>query len=279
MDHQVRTVGCPPQISFVRPNQTLAVSVTGADCALSCAHCNGHYLRDMVAIQDADATSKTSCLVSGGCDARGRVPFSASLGRIAALRPGLALNWHVGMIDEEEMRTIAPYVDVISFDFVGDDETIRDVYGLPYTVDDYRRTYAMLRRHARVVPHVTIGLHAGQVRGEYRALEELKAAGLDALVLLVLIPTTGTRYAGCPPPSLEEAASVMHWARKWLPGTPIYLGCMRPGGRYRREIDCLAVEAGLDKVVNPAPEAVRLAREMGLQVKWENECCVIQRAQ
>jgi uncharacterized radical SAM superfamily protein len=187
------------------------------------------------------------------------------------------LNWHVGMIDEDEMRTIAPYVDVLSFDFLGDDETIREVYGLDHTVDEYVHTYTMLRRYARVVPHLTLGLRGGQFSGEYQALHALRTVGLDALVVLVLIPTAGTRYARCQPPPLAEVADFLLTARCTLPEIPIYLGCMRPGGRYRRDLDSLAVWAGANKIVNPAPSAVRVATELGLFVQWENECCVTQR--
>jgi uncharacterized radical SAM superfamily protein len=272
-----RKLHFPPQIGFARPSCTLAVSLTGSDCTLQCAHCAGHYLSAMVPIEDADAAGMTSCLVSGGCDQRGRVPVTSYTDLVAALRPGRVLNWHVGMIDEDEMRTIAPYVDVISFDLVGDNDTIREVYGLDYTVDEYAHTYAMLRRHARVVPHLTLGLRGGQFSGEHQALHIVKTAGLDALVVLVFIPTPGTRYADCEPPSLMEVAGFLLAARCALPDTPIHLGCMRPGGRYRRDLDSLAVWAGVNKIVNPAPSAVRLAAELGLAVQWENECCVIQR--
>ena len=272
-----RTEHFPPQIGFARPNHTLAISLTGNYCTLHCAHCAGHYLNGMVPIEDADATGMTSCLISGGFDRRGRVPVTSHIARIAALRPGRVLNWHVGMIDEDEMRTIAPYVDVISFDFMGDDETIREVYGLDYTADEYVHTYTMLRRYARVVPHLTLGLRGGQFSGEYQALHALEPVGLDALVVLVLIPTPGTRYARCQPPPLAEVADFLLTARCTLPEIPIYLGCMRPGGRYRRDLDSLAVWAGVNKIVNPAPSAVRLATELGLFVQWENECCVTQR--
>ena len=47
--------------------------------------------------------------------------------------PGRRLNWHVGLIDEPTPAAIAPYVDVISFDVVGDRQTIREVYGLDAT--------------------------------------------------------------------------------------------------------------------------------------------------
>jgi len=265
------------QIGFVRPSKTLAISLTASYCAMQCAHCGGHYLAGMVPIEKADAMGKTSCLISGGCDERGCVPVTTHLERIAALRPGRMLNWHVGLIDEGEMLAIAPYVDVISFDWVGDDQTIREVYGFDRTAEDYASTYAMLRRHTRVVPHLTLGLRGGQFSGEYAALDRLQAAGLEALVLLVFIPTPGTRYAQLEPPALADVESFLLAVRNRLPNIPLYLGCMRPGGRYRRDLDALALRAGVNKIVNPAPPAVQLAAELGLSVRWENECCVIQR--
>ena len=265
------------QIGFVRPSQTLAVSLTGTRCALQCAHCGGHYLAGMAPVETADATGKASCLISGGCDGQGRVPVTAHLPRLARLRRGRQLIWHVGLIGEGEMREIAPYVDAISFDWVGDDETIREVYGLNCSVEDYARTYATLRRYTRVVPHLTLGLRGGRFSGEHAALDRIQAAGADSLVLLVLIPTPGTRYAQCQPPPLAEVADFMRTVRRELPDTPIYLGCMRPGGHYRHQLDALALRAGVNKIVNPALSAVQLAAELGLAVRWENECCVIQR--
>jgi uncharacterized radical SAM superfamily protein len=223
------------------------------------------------------AKGMTSCLISGGCDRSGKVPVTSHLAKVAALRPGRILNWHVGMLDEAEVRTIVPYLDIVSFDFVGDDETIREVYSLDYTVGDYLRTYAMLRRYATVVPHLTLGLRGGQFSGEYQALDLLKATGLPALVVLVLMPTPGTRYAGCKPPALDQVEEFLLVARRALRDTPIHLGCMRPGGSYRRELDPLAVRVGVNNIVNPAPSAVRLATELGLEVRWRDECCVIQR--
>jgi uncharacterized radical SAM superfamily protein len=267
----------PSQIHFVRPRRTLPVSLTGTFCELQCAHCAGHYLQGMVSVNEADAEGMTSCLISGGFDRQGRLPVSPCLPYIAALRPGRVLNWHLGMIDEAELVELMPYVDVVSFDIIGDDDTIHEVYGLDYSAEDYLSTYQMLRRHVRVVPHLTLGLRGGAFSGEYDALWALQAAGLEALVLLVLLPTQGTRYAACGPPILADVADFILTARRALSDTPIYVGCMRPGGRYRRDLDALAVWAGVDKIVNPAPSAVRLATELGLEVKWEDECCAIQR--
>jgi len=274
---ETRMSGYAPQIGFVRPNRTLPISLTGTTCALDCAHCGGHYLSGMVSIACADATNATSCLISGGCDARGAVPVTSHLQEVSLLRPGRLLNWHVGMVNVEDMDRIAPLVDVISFDIVGDDSTIREVYGLDHRAEDYFRTYELLRQRFVVVPHLTLGLRAGRFSGEYQALEAFHTAPPEALVILVLVPTVGTRFAECRAPDTEQVASFLLAARLKLPKTLIYLGCMRPGGRYRQELDPLAVRAGVNKIVNPAPSAVQLAPDLGLEIRWEHECCVFQR--
>ncbi len=272
---QVRQAHFPMEIEFDYPLDTISISLTGARCALDCAHCGGHYLRHMAPIWRVEATGATSCLISGGCDRRGRVPVTAHLDRIAALRPGRTMNWHVGLIEEEDIRAIAPYVDVISFDFVGDDETIRQVYGLERTVEDYIRAYKLLRRYAPTLPHMTIGLRGGEIAGEYRALELLEELGVEGLVFIVLIPTPGTRYADRQPPPVEAVAEVLAEARLRFPDVLLHLGCMRPHGDYRSQLDPLAVQAGMNKIVSPAREAVRLAEELGLTIRRGQECCAI----
>jgi len=272
---QVRLAHFPMAIEFDNPVDTAVISLTGAQCALDCAHCGGHYLRGMQPIWQARVDGTTSCLISGGCDALGRVPVTAHLDKIKAIRQGRVMNWHVGLIGEDEIRAIAPYVDIISFDFVGDDETIREVYGLDLTVEDYVQSYQLLRRYARVLPHITIGLRGGELAHEVRALEILGDLGVEGLVLIVFIPTAGTRYADRQPPEIGEVVDILVESRLRFPDKPLYLGCMRPRGRYRIELDPLAVRAGVNAIVNPAREAVRLAEKLGLAIRWGQECCVI----
>jgi uncharacterized radical SAM superfamily protein len=50
---------------------------------------------------------------------------------------------------------------------------------------------------------------------------------------------------------------------------------MRPGGRYREEVDRWAVRLGVNAIVNPAPAAIREAEELGLAVERRWECCVL----
>jgi lipoyl synthase len=274
---EARNDSFAPSIGFVRPNRTLPISLTGTHCALDCAHCGGHYLSGMASIEDATAGDATSCLISGGCDAKGAVPVTSHIAELSSLRPGRLFNWHVGMISGDSMDRIAALVDVVSFDLVGDDATIREVYGLDYTARDYNRTYTSLRQRFVVVPHLTLGLRAGKFSGEYAALNSLSVAPPESMVLLVFVPTAATRFAECAPPDRGQVAEFLLEARLALPQTQIYLGCMRPGGRYRTELDSLAVRSGVNKIVNPAPSAVRLAGDLGLQIRWENECCVFQR--
>ncbi|HHY45880.1 MAG TPA: radical SAM protein [Firmicutes bacterium] len=203
----------------------------------------------------------------------GKVPVLAYKHELQALARDFRLNFHVGLMDEDEAREISPLVSVVSFDFVAEDETIREVYGVRRTAGDYLATYEMLRKHVRVIPHICIGLRGGKISGEYAAIDALSEIGAEAIVFLVLIPTRGTRYSGIDPPPVGEVVKVIQYAREAMSTSPIYIGCMRPRGEYRARLDQDAVELGVDRIVAPAREAVVLARERGLNITWREECC------
>lgn len=272
---RVRMAHHDPAITFVRPSATTPVSVTGTGCALNCAHCGGHYLEHMQPIDHVHLNGARSLLISGGCDARGRVPVKGHLEAIARLGAGRRLNWHLGLVEPEDLEGLAPLVDTISFDIVGDAITAREVYGLDVTLDDYVDTLRLLKQVAPVVPHVTIGLHGGEIRGEAAALEALAAEGVERVILIVFIPTPGTRYASRQPPALDQVAELLAHARCLLPKASLYLGCMRPHGRYRQQLDALAVGCGLNLIVNPTRAAEQAAQDAGLRVIWGDECCAL----
>ena len=272
---QVRRANFRDEITWSYPRDTATLSLTGAHCALDCAHCGGHYLSGMRPISEAEPDASTSCLISGGCDPSGRVPVLAHLDAVRRWRQGRRMNWHVGFVTEGEMETIAPLVDAVSFDFVGDDATIGEVYGTGRTVQDYVETYRLLRRYARTLPHITLGLRGGELGHELPALELLQGLGADGLVLLVFMPTPDTRYAGRVPPDPALAAALIAEARLRFPRVPLYLGCMRPKGRYRNQLDPLAVRAGVNVVVAPSRPARELAAHLGLSAHKMRECCVL----
>ncbi|MGM9572326.1 MAG: radical SAM protein [bacterium] len=277
---EIREANFSNQITFAYPNKTVPISFTGSECSLNCAHCGGHYLSNMVPLDKAKAVLKargaTSCLLSGGCENNGVVPLSKQLDFIHSLKGKYRLNTHLGLAKSEEIKQICSLVDLVSFDIVVDQETISEVYHLPYTVEDYKHTYTLLQKEAKsVVPHICIGLKGGEIKGEYQTLELLKELGAKKIVFIVFIPTKGTTYENRKPPELEEVGRVLATARIEFPDIPIYLGCMRPAGKYRGQLDLLAVQCGLNKIVIPTPPAVNYAKEKNLTIIREEECCAL----
>lgn len=267
------------KIEWSYPSRTLPVSLTGRSCLLNCAHCGGHYLDSMVSLAEAAekvrAGRADSLLISGGCGPSGKVPFMEHYDELLAMSKATRLNFHVGLVDREEAVAVGNLGATVSFDFVGDRETVKEVYGLDAGIEDYERSYSLLRQYARVVPHICIGLRGGRLSGEREALRALGRLGADAIVFIVLIPTRGTRYAQATPPDPVEVATIIAEARIAFPGTPIGLGCMRPGGCYRRAIDVLALRSGVNKIVHPSRSALGLARVLGLNATSGKECCVL----
>ncbi len=265
-------------IVFNSPGKTVSVSVTGSSCALNCAHCAGVYLRAMVPLEKALDNYKnwekgTSFLISGGSDALGKVPLVEHLDRLRELAELGPLNLHTGLVTEEEAKKLAGIAAVVSFDLVGDNETIAEVYGLSATVEDYLASYRALQKYARVIPHLCIGLKGGKIKGEYEALHLLRKEKVEAISMIIFRPTAETPYSDCPPPPPAEVANFMASARLMFPYTPIFLGCMRPGGHYREVIDTYAIRAGVNKIVLPSPAARKEAARLGLSIKTSEECC------
>ncbi|MEW6397549.1 MAG: radical SAM protein [Bacillota bacterium] len=268
--------GFPPVLAVDRPRDTVPVSVTGTACALDCAHCGGHYLKGMRGPGDVPVPEAPSYLVSGGCDWQGRVPLSGNLELLARLRAtGARLNLHTGLVGEEEARLLAPHGTLASLDWVAHAPTVREVSGLEAGPEEYLRTYRALARYLPVVPHICVGLRGGRIVGEWESIEVLVELEPAAVVFLVFMPTPGTRYEGCAPPDPEQVAAVVAYARTRLPGAEIALGCMRPKGAYRQRLDPLAVAAGVNRIVMPAPSARREAVARGLSLAETRECCAL----
>lgn len=217
-------------------------------------------------------------LLSGGADALGAVPLRRHLPAIAALKKmGLRVIVHTGLTDQETAEGLFEAgIDQALFDVIGAEETIRAVYGLPYTPQDYARTLAVLRRAGlQVAPHVVIGLHFGQVRGELNALEIIREVGADVVVLVVLRPLPNTAMAGVQAPDPDAVGQLTAVARLLMPHTPLTLGCARPAGPAKIRMERLAVLAGANVVAYPDPATVELAREVGLDVEFVESCCTL----
>ncbi|MDT3699931.1 MAG: radical SAM protein [Thermincola sp.] len=276
---QIRRQNFSDELSFCRPVKTSVISVTGSHCELECAHCNGHYLKSMTPVefwQKGIKPETKSVLISGGCDPNGRVPVLQYLPILNEIKKaGLRINLHTGLVKEEEIEQISKIADTVSFDVVGDNDTLREVYGLSKEVEDYFDAYRKLKKRVRVIPHICIGLRGGQISGEYKAIEMLRDLGADEVVFLIFRPTKGTPFGNRLPPTPDDVARVLCQARIELPEVPLSLGCMRPGGEYRKDLDRLALMCGINKIVQPAPEIKDIAVGLGLNIKPGEECCAL----
>ena len=284
-------------ITFFYPSETLPVSVTGKDCSLNCKHCGGFYLqsmKDVAGIKEwinniSDPGKKTTgFLVSGGCDETGAVPVWNRIDELKQLKDtGYHLNIHTGMIPHHRIPQIAPLADVVSFDFITHDETIREVYGSKKSVDsgerwvtgdDYIQTYKELQKYAPVVPHITIGLLGGKIAGEFDALKILKEMGCEKIVFLVFMPTRGTFYENCSPPTISEVEKLLSFARKLFPFTNMGLGCMHPRGNYKFDLEKLGYRYNFNSFVNPSGRFRRFIEEISkeeneIEIVIKKECC------
>ena len=263
------------------------ISVTGNQCALDCKHCGGKVLETMLPASTPTKLFKIAenlrrdgtigCLVSGGCLPNGSVPlerFIPVLGKIKR-ELGLTIVVHTGIVNTGTAEALKKAkVDSVLVDVIGSNDTIREVCNLHVTVDDYEESLkALSSAGLNFVPHITVGLHNGLLRGEFQALRMIGRYEPSALVVIAFMPLRGTQMENIKPPSPEDIARVVAAARLRFPETPLALGCMRPKGRHRAATDVLALQAGVDALAFPSEEAIRYAKVQGLEGEFSPYCC------
>ena len=263
------------------------VSVTGTKCRLNCDHCRGIILESMYEADDPESLyslalnlKERGCkgiLVSGGAGIDGSVPLTRFAPMMARIKRelGFRMAVHTGLVDENMADALSKAcIDSAMVDIIGSDETIREVYHLKASVADYENSLKNLaERDVRVSPHVVVGLHYGKILGEYKALEIISRHDIASLVLVVLTPMCNTPMVEVIPPSIEEMERIFITAREMFPSTPILLGCARPGGKYRFQLDKAALDIGVNGIAYPAEGVVRYAEEKGLTPVFSEYCC------
>ena len=276
-----------PEWSPANRRRFLPVSVTGSACALSCDHCRSKVLGGMLAVpagEDLFALAARlrrqgteGLLLSGGSARGGEVPLRAQLAHVRRIREelGMKVIVHSGLASPQLAADLAESgVDGVMVDIVGADETLREVYHLGLTVEDVERSLAVLvGQGLRVIPHIVLGLHYGRFLGEHRALEMLTRYPVPALVLVVLVPLTGTPMAGIAPPGVGPVTDFFATARLAAPATTINLGCARPAGPVKLELDQAAIDLGLNGIAYPANGAIEYARQRDLTPRLFEYCC------
>lgn len=266
-----------------------AISITGSHCALQCDHCCGTTLDPMISAQEPSvlveqslqlaAKGSQGILISGGCDASGRLPWEAFLPAIRTIKEktGLYLSIHCGLLDDRTALGLREAgVDQALIDAIGDDETFQRIYHVPFGVDRiYETMEALARAELPMVPHVVCGLHYGKILGEQRAIEMISRFPVEQLVIVSLMAIPGTPFRGLQGPGAEEVAEIIAAARMKMPGVRMSLGCARRRGDTQMEI--LAIDGGINRMALPSEEALDRAREYGLQIRYQRTCCSVSR--
>ncbi|HPB34065.1 MAG TPA: radical SAM protein [Caldisericia bacterium] len=244
------------KIKFFYPIKTLPISLTGESCFLNCLHCSGSYLKEMKtkekALEILENNDYSSVLISGGFNIKGGLDIIPNLDYLKQVKSfGKKIILHSGFIKKSEIDLIKGIVDVISFDFIYDKETIQEVYHLPYDGEDYKKEYLLLRRNIKTIPHIIVGLFRGKIKGEYEIVDVLAEIKPNIVVFLILVPTKGTPFQDVTLPDIEEIKKFFQFSKRKLRLTNFVLGCMRPKGILRDEIEITAYESGFDGFVNP----------------------------
>ncbi len=267
-------------------NRFAAISITGNRCALQCAHCKGRLLESMISAPTPETLLREvnrlrskgalGVLISGGADEHGQVPLEEFLPAIRSIKekePTFKVIAHTGLIRKQNALGLKEVgVDQILIDVIGDNDTIREVYHLNKRIEDYEETLLMLKKIGhRLAPHIIIGHHFGEIRGEWRALEIISRIGVDSIVLVIFKPITTKRDVEIPNP--EMASRVCAIARILNPSTPIRMGCIRPAHPSKGRIEKGFIESGVNTIAYPLQGTIDYANEIGLKTRFVEMCC------
>ncbi|MBU4339903.1 MAG: radical SAM protein, partial [Euryarchaeota archaeon] len=260
------------------------ISLTGTHCSLQCKHCDSHYLQHMLdgspgklysQAANLANTGAKGILLSGGSSPDGSVPTYEQADVIQKIKRDLNLkiSAHTGIVNRTQAQVLAQYLDMALVDVIGDDDTIHDILGLDASAQDYENSLKELSAAGiPLAPHIIVGLHNGNLKGEFKALEMVKKFNPEVVVIVVFIPTKGTALEGTAPPKLEDVVKVITTAREMF-DAPLSLSCVRPGGRYRSKLDRYAILCGIDRIAVPSRSAYTTARELGLDIVEIPEMC------
>lgn len=276
------------EIGGCAKNAWPAVSITGPDCRLQCDHCKGRILESMIPARTPEdlwavanrqiERGARGMLLTGGSNLRNEVeygPYYSTIRRIKDAFPSFGIALHTALVDGDTARCMEQSgIDAAMMDVIGAQETITQVYHLKRTVDDFESTLeALVATQLKVVPHIVLGLHYGRLLGEGRALEMLQRHHPSAVVLVVAMPFYAPAHRPFAVPESHEIGRFFLDARAALPEIPLLLGCARPAGRAKMEIDAYAVMAGLNGIAHPADGMVELANRLGRPSRIAAACC------
>jgi uncharacterized radical SAM superfamily protein len=267
-----------------------AVSITGGECKLACDHCKAKILEPMIpartpqalwrVVNEQISAGAQGMLLTGGSNHRDEVEYDAFypvIRRVKDTFPAFSIAMHTALVDRDIARRMEDSgIDAAMMDVIGAQDTISQVYHLRRDVDNFERSLEYLTQTTlKVVPHIVIGLHYGRMLGEWNALEIIARHQPDALVLVVVMPFYAPANRPFVTPDARQVGRFFMDAREMLPDLPLLLGCARPAGVVKAQIDSYAVMAGLNGIAHPADGMVELAVRLGREVRVTPACCSI----
>lgn len=265
-----------------------AFSITGGACALDCAHCRAKILEPMIAAGAPVEFEKRAramiegqgmrgFLLSGGSSKRNEVGFDRYLPVIKRIKhdyPETQILVHTGLVTRQRADNLAASgADVAMLDIIGAPETVREVYNLDRPVADFENSLAaLIGAGMNVVPHIVVGLHFGRLRGEAAALAIIARHRTQTAILVVLMHgfADQTRFTPVDP---HQAGAFFGEARAALADRRLLLGCARPHGRARIQLDYYAALAGFDGIAFPSDGVIGLVRALGRSSDRTHNCC------
>ena len=260
------------------------ISITGKVCDLMCKHCKGKLLESMIPVhtpeelvsvgEDLIEKGMFGALLSGGCDVKGKVPFDGFGEAIRRISDRLFLSAHTGIVvDKNVMQSLAGAgVKQFLVDVVGDQRTLGEVYGITQKGAMGRTLEALFSTGVEVVPHLIVGIYGGEIRGEWEAVRMMEGFYPAKVCVVVLMPDVSGWGRE---PELLDVKRVIGYLLERLPEADVSLGCARPRGRYRFELERFVIQNGIRRIALFSDTALRTAEEMGLAVKFHPTCCSV----
>lgn len=267
-----------------------AISITGGDCKLQCDHCKAKILEPMLPARTPEDLWRVvngiiedgaqGMLLTGGSNHQNQVEYDRYYGTIRRIKdefPDFKIAMHTALVDADIALSMEQAgIDAAMMDVIGSQDTITQVYHLRRSVDDFEQTLEhLVATNMKVVPHIVIGLHYGRLLGEWNALDMINRHLPDAVVLVVVMPFYAPESRPFVTPDAHAVGRFFMDARQALPETPLLLGCARPPGMTKLQIDTYAVMAGLNGIAHPSDGTVELAARLDRQVKVTPACCSI----
>jgi len=265
-----------------------AISITGNHCDLRCGHCKGKILESMIPAEDPETLLQIferqkshgalGVLISGGANQNGEVPLKRFVPSIRAIKekdPQFKVIVHTGLVQKETAKELKEArVDQILIDVIGDNDTIREVYHLNKRVEDYEEALWMLKEMGhRLAPHIIIGHHFGEIRGEWKALEMVTQVGVETIVLVVIKPLHPSMKHKFKIPKPEETSKISAIARVLNPTIPIRMGCIRPAHPWKAKMEKGFIDSGINTIAYPLQGTIDYAKDIGLETKFIEMCC------